>query len=334
MPVFFLLIINFIRCLCSYKLPDKRWKDFVLTTFYRYECYEELTIFIRAGDINWSEGSFAQKLIIILIQEYKILQAYDFVSGLLQLEENPVDNKFTQYFEFFLETLINSGNQERKRDDFNIQSSSKKVGFDAFLDISLYSHEKVITERFFTENVNYSKYFILYLVRAGRIIDAVEFAIKNVFHIKNDLQSVDIIQNLVNLVDKLPEPMELAIKSNTDFVKLKNIGDRIAEEAVENPDQELTNARTTLYRTNTLRSLPDVSQDSSHEEIKASPEERVGLNFRKPDGDLEESKDESKIMGKQLEVSNEIEQRSRLEDQSGMAIENSRLDQSEVNNPF
>lgn len=94
--------------LSGYDLEDNMLKDFVLNTYYQYQCFDELTIFTRSGNINWSEPFFAKKLIIMLTRNGKVTPAFDFVALLFKWDSvnNTVDPEYEKIFGFFVETII------------------------------------------------------------------------------------------------------------------------------------------------------------------------------------------------------------------------------------
>jgi len=65
-------------------------------------------IFVRSGYINWSNPHFARKLIIILVKNKKILQAYNFVSALARWDEGQekLNESFKTQFFAFIELVI------------------------------------------------------------------------------------------------------------------------------------------------------------------------------------------------------------------------------------
>ena len=94
---------------CDLKNDD--WKDFVLNTFYQYDCFDELVIFMRTGFLNWKDPKFARKLVTVLVKARKVLQAYYFVFVQVDLSDNAqsLHEDYEGLFFYFIDQVISEG---------------------------------------------------------------------------------------------------------------------------------------------------------------------------------------------------------------------------------
>ena len=95
--------------LSCYELPKESWKEFVLNTLFQYNRYDEVVIFIRTSGIRWDELHYARKHIVILLKYGKPIQAYNFVTALIQHDsiKKDLSDDFKQIFYFFITNMIN-----------------------------------------------------------------------------------------------------------------------------------------------------------------------------------------------------------------------------------
>lgn len=83
----------------------------MINTFYQYQCYDELTIFLRSGHVNWSEEYFSKKLIVILIRNKKLVPAFNFISLMFEWDgaKTQITEKYQNLFFFFVDLVIEQG---------------------------------------------------------------------------------------------------------------------------------------------------------------------------------------------------------------------------------
>ena len=95
----------------AWDLKNDDWKDFVLNTFYQYNCFDELVIFMRTGFLNWKDPKFARKLVTVLVKARKVLQAYYFVFVQVDLSDNAqaLHEDYENLFYYFIDQVIAEG---------------------------------------------------------------------------------------------------------------------------------------------------------------------------------------------------------------------------------